>query len=125
MFVRESDLPEIKAHGGAFPTRKRVFVGKGIIPQITQIATSVSYDECDTSSDLHVHKTMWEIYFVRSGRAMFRIGGEKNETGQQVGAEVYEVEPGDFIAVPPNTFHTYKVAPGETIEFFYFGVAID
>jgi mannose-6-phosphate isomerase-like protein (cupin superfamily) len=116
MFVRESDVPQqLTAHGAEMPTRKRVLVGNGVIPHITQIATSVSYDECDSSVDPHhVHKTMWEIYFVRSGHAVFTIGGEVHHAG-----------PGSFITVPPDTEHFYKVAAGETMELLYFGVATD
>lgn len=115
MFVREGTLPQqVTVHGPDTPTWKRVLVSKGMIPYIMQIATSVSWDSCDTSFDQHVHETMWEFYFVHRGRAVFTIGNE-----------VHEAEAGDFLAVPPNTTHYYKVPPGEELELFYFGVATD
>ncbi len=115
MLREEKDVPEeVTAHGPELPTRKRVLLRRGEVPHITQLATSRSWDECDTSHDPHVHPTMWEIYVVRAGRATFTIGGEVHEAG-----------PGSFLAVPPKTTHTYRVAPGEVLELLYFGVATD
>jgi len=96
------------------PTRKRALIANGVIPHITQLATSRSWNECDTSSDPHIHKTMWAIYFVHKGHATFTVVGETFEAG-----------PGDCITVPPGTTHVYKVAPGEEMELFYLGVATD
>lgn len=113
--VRESDCPQqATAHGADMPTRKRVLVSSGEIPHITQLATSVSWDECDSGTDPHVHKTMWELYFVRSGHAVFTIDNWE-----------YLAGPGSFLRVPPNTQHSYKVAAGERMELLYFGIATD
>lgn len=115
MFRREQDaLEETTAHGTEMPTRKRVLLRTGEVPHITQLATSRSWDGCDTAEDPHVHPTMWELYFVRAGRATFTIDGD-----------VHEAEPGSFLAVPPNTTHSYVVAPGDVLELLYLGVAID
>lgn len=115
MFRQETSLPEeVTAHGPELPTRKRVLLGRGEVPHLTQVATSRSWDECDTSLDRHVHPTMWELYFVRSGHATFRIGDQVHDAG-----------PGSFLAVPPGTTHSYRVAPGEVLELVYFGVATD
>ncbi|MFH0890883.1 MAG: cupin domain-containing protein [Candidatus Liptonbacteria bacterium] len=100
------------------PTRKLVLVQKGEIPHITQIAVSRSYDGCDTSRHPHVHKTMWEIYYIVSGSAEFRIGSPSGE-------QVCEAHPGDLIAVPPDTLHFYRVPEGVELRLLYFGVATD
>lgn len=115
IFKNESEVEAVAtSHGSDLPTRKKVLLPNGIVPHVTQIATSVSWDECDTSKDAHTHKTMYEIYFIRSGHAIFTIGGEAQNVG-----------PGGFVVVPPNTYHAYKVAPGETLKLFYFGIATD
>lgn len=112
MFIRESDLRQKPtAHGDKIPVRKRVIMPKGVIGTITQIATSVSIGPCNTADVKHIHPDMWEVYFVREGRAEFTVG-----------KEVYEAIAGDTIAVPPKTIHHYKVQTGETLELFYFGV---
>ena len=115
MFVRGSDLPEVvTAHGPDVPVRKKVFVPRGVIPHIMQLATSVSIGPCDLSVDLHTHNTMWEIWFVLEGHATFHIGDETHPVG-----------PGDLVAAPPNTFHPYRVETDEVLKLFYMGVATD
>lgn len=112
-FKREADAgPLPTVHGAHLPTRKKVLVPSGVISHVTQIATSVSWDECDTSTTPHVHPTMYEIYFVRAGHATFTIGGEARLMG-----------PGSLIVVPPHTSHSYRVAPNERLKLFYFGIA--
>jgi mannose-6-phosphate isomerase-like protein (cupin superfamily) len=115
MFIRAADLTAtLTAHGPKVPSRKKVYVGKGVVPHVTQMATSISEGGCDTSIDPHVHPTMWEIYLILKGRAVFSIAGER-----------HEAVAGDLVAVPPGETHSYRVPDGEPLDLFYFGVATD
>ena len=116
VFVRGSEIEEVPTvHGEDLPVRKRVYCNRreNPIPHVMQFARSRSIGPVDTA-DGHVHKTMVEWYYVISGRATFHVGGWSMNAG-----------PDDFIAVPPNTTHSYVVAAGDVLELFYGGIATE
>lgn len=108
MRINSDDAPvELTPHGNP----KRVLLRGGVLPQVTQVAVGEFTELMQT--DLHSHPTMYEIYFVLEGEAIYRIGDE------EIG-----VRPGDFFFVPPATIHnqTVTVAPHR---IFYWGIATD
>ncbi|MCU1330049.1 MAG: cupin protein [Bryobacterales bacterium] len=108
MRIRLNEAPvELTPHGNP----KRVLLRSGVLPNVTQVAVGEFPELMQT--ELHSHPTMFEIYFVLEGEAIYRIGDEE-----------IEVTPGNFFYVPPNTTHnqTVTVAPHR---IFYWGIATD
>ena len=106
MIVRGSERPEEPtAHG----TLKSVLLRGGVLPGVTQVAVA-KFDE-HGEVELHVHPTMYEIYYVLEGAATYSVG-----------EETHEAEPGDLVVAPPATSHGLRVtrAPHRV---FYWGVA--
>lgn len=54
----------------------------------------------------HVHPEMEHVQYVLGGR--YRVG---------IGGDIYEVEPGDSILIPPDTPHWYENPGPEPAEF--------
>ena len=62
----------------------------------------------------HLHPTMEECFYFLKGTGIYRIGGE-----------VYPLEPGMFLRIPPGVPHQLEATGTENLEFVYFGVATD
>lgn len=108
VFRKLQDCPaELSRHG----TDKYVLAGPGVLPNVTQVAVGMFTELVET--DLHSHPTMYEIYFVLEGEAVYTVGSEK-----------YEVSAGDFFVVPPGAVHNQRVtlAPHR---IFYWGIATE
>jgi quercetin dioxygenase-like cupin family protein len=106
MVIRLADCaPEPTAHGNP----KQVLLRGGTLPNVTQVA--VATFEGETETELHTHPTMYEVYFVLEGRAVYTIGEEETEVG-----------PGDFFYVPPGVAHRQRVTAGPH-RIFYWGIA--
>lgn len=118
MLVRTSDLPEQKTAHGEYPGRKQVIVGRGMMPQVMQLAISRTPGPTSSADfdppEGHRHPTAWEWYFILEGTATFLIGNES-----------HKAEPGDFLAVPPNTLHSHIVPDGVELKMFYGVIATD
>ncbi len=107
MFVRASEaVTELSLH----KTPKQVFLRGGVLPGVTQVATATI--EAGAEIEPHVHPTMFEIYYVLAGRAVYHVGDEK-----------YDAGPGDFIIVPPGAVHRQAVIEGPH-RIFYWGIAV-
>lgn len=95
------------------PTRhgalKRIILRGGVLPDVTQVAVATFTEQ--EGVELHVHPTMYEVYFVLEGRAIYTVGGE-----------AHEAAPGDFVIVPPGTPHQQRVVEGPH-RVFYWGIA--
>ena len=105
MFVRASEaITEPSIHN----TPKHVFLRSGVLPGVTQVATASL--EVGAEIEPHVHPTMFEVYYVLAGRAVYHVGEEK-----------YDAGPGDFIVVPPGTVHHQTVVEAPH-RIFYWGI---
>jgi len=91
-------------------TPKQVFLRKGTIPGVTQVATATF--EAGVEIEPHVHPTMFEIYYILAGRAVYHVGDAD-----------HKAEPGDFVVVPPGTRHYQTVTEGPH-RIFYWGIAV-
>lgn len=113
MHIKGKNLEKVPtSHGNGTPLLKKVFLAKDIIPGVTQIAESEFSEICSMKESIHNHPTMWEIYYVLAGKAKYFVG-----------EEVYDVEPGDFIIVPPKTPHYQDIIEAPH-RIFYWGLAI-
>jgi quercetin dioxygenase-like cupin family protein len=107
MLIRGKDRAvEPSRHGSP----KQVYLGGGVLPDVTQVAVATLEEGFE--AELHAHPTMYENYYVLSGRAIYRVGDEE-----------YEVEPGDMIVVPPGAVHRQRVTQGPH-RIFYWGIAV-
>ena len=105
MFVKASEaITEPSIH----KTPKHVFLRNGILPGVTQVATATL--EVGAEIEPHTHPTMFEIYYVLAGRAVYHVGSEE-----------YDATAGDLIIVPPRTVHYQTVLEGPH-HIFYWGV---
>lgn len=108
MLIKLDDcVAEPSAHGNA----KHVLARSGVLPNVTQVAVGIFSDLRET--DLHSHPTMYEIYFVLEGKAIYTVGEER-----------YEVTSGDFFIVPPGVIHNQRVTEAPH-RIFYWGIATD
>jgi quercetin dioxygenase-like cupin family protein len=89
-------------------TPKQVYLRGGVLPGVTQVATATL--EAGVEIEPHAHPTMFEIYYVLAGRAVYHVGEEHHDVG-----------PGDFIVVPPRTRHYQTVLEGPH-RIFYWGI---
>lgn len=117
--VYQGEKPEEKvvAHGDDYPSWKCVLESRRSempIPHVMQVATSRTVGPSDSRDPNHLHKTMWECYYITSGTARFYVGDEE-----------FDVDPGDYIRVPPNTPHGHVVPEGVVLRMFYFSIATD
>ena len=109
IFIKASARKAGKAAHGKY-TVKETIMRNGRLPDVTQIAVSTLRRGL-TEPKPHRHPTMWEIYFILKGRAIYYVGTKQ-----------YRVSPGDFLAVPPGVFHNQKVTLAPHV-IFYWGIA--
>jgi quercetin dioxygenase-like cupin family protein len=99
----------------AEPTRhgnpKYVLARAGVLPDVTQVAVAAFLDVIET--ELHSHPTMYEVYFVLEGQAIYTVGEDR-----------YEVSLGDFFVVPPGVIHNQKIITVPH-RVFYWGIAVN
>lgn len=111
LFIKAEKRKKGKAAHGKFTIKETILKG-GFLPNVTQVAVSTL---CfgKTEPKPHRHATMWEVYFVPQGEAIYEVGKKK-----------YFVRPGDFLAIPPNTEHNQTVTKAPHV-VFYWGIALD
>lgn len=76
-------------------------------------------------SEMHENKT--QIYMMMSGTGEVALGGKpakdhetpdgQHSGGPLAGATNYRVKPGDFVIIPPYTWHQALPDPGQTLEY--------
>lgn len=80
--------------------------------------------------DAEMHEDKTQIYIIVSGTGSIALGGtamnirdtpEGQHSGQPiVGAKIQKIKPGDWIVIPPMTWHQTQPDPGQT---FVYGMA--
>ena len=101
--VGVSHNPEIK---------KRVILHKGYIPKLMAFSQATFLP--GQSVETHKHKTMFEVFFIQEGKAIFTVS-EK---------EIILSE-GDCITLEPNELHSQKNPFSEPVTWLYFCIATD
>ena len=90
---------------------KKVLLKSGMVGKITQIAEATLAQ--GEATELHHHPTMYEVYFIITGRAIYTVNDQE-----------YEVGPGDLFVFEPLEKHNQRVIEGPH-RIFYFGLATD
>lgn len=98
-----SHNPEIK---------KKTLIGHGEIPQLMMFGTAVFRK--GQKVDIHKHDTMFEVFYIQKGKAVFEVNGEK-----------HILEPGHCITIAPGEKHAQSNPYDEEVTWTYFGIATD
>ena len=98
-----SHNPEIK---------KRTLINRGEIPQLMMYGTAVF--KPSQQVELHHHDTMYEVFHIQTGKAIFTISGKE-----------YEVGPGNCITIEPGEIHGQSNPFSIDATWTYFGIATD
>jgi mannose-6-phosphate isomerase-like protein (cupin superfamily) len=105
------DIPEIPAnHQGEI--LKKVLLNKGEIPHLMMFSSATF--KPNQKVEAHKHDTMFEVYFIQSGKAEFVINNKK-----------IEVNKGDCITIAPGEIHWQSNPFQEDVTWLYFGIATD
>lgn len=91
---------------------KRVLLNKGEIPHLMMFS-SATFKPLQ-KVEAHKHDTMYEIFFIQSGKAEFIINTKK-----------IEVSTGDCITIEPGEIHSQSNPFQEDVTWLYFGIATD
>lgn len=90
--------------------KKKTLVGAGEIPQLMMFSTAVF--KPGQSVEKHKHDTMYEVFFVQKGKAIFEINGQS-----------HEVNAGKCITIEPGELHRQYNPFEEEVHWIYFGIA--
>lgn len=106
--VHLADVPETGVSHD--PTiKKKTLIGRNEIPNLMMFSRATF--KPGQSVEPHSHETMFEVYYVCSGKAVFIINGEE-----------IEVAPGDCITVEPRDEHSVHNPFDSDAAWLYFGV---
>ncbi|WP_405605507.1 cupin domain-containing protein [Polaribacter sp. Asnod1-A03] len=109
--VHTDQLPKIgTSHDEAI--KKKVFLGKGIVPQLMMFGSATFTP--GQAVETHKHDTMYEIFYIQSGKAEFVINDKK-----------IIVVSGDCITIEQGEFHSMNNPFLEDVTWTYFGIATD
>jgi quercetin dioxygenase-like cupin family protein len=98
-----SHNPEIK---------KKVILDKNYIPKLMTFGQATF--QPGQSVDSHTHTTMFEVFYIQSGKATFIVNGQS-----------IDLKSGDCISIEPGEVHTQKNPFSEPVTWLYFGIATD
>ena len=98
-----SHNPEIK---------KKVLIGDQEIPGLMFFGEAVI--KPGQSVEKHSHETMYEVFYISFGKAIFNVGG--NEV---------EASVGDCITIEPKEEHSQNNPFNEDVRWLYFGISVD
>lgn len=97
------DIPKVPAnHQGE--VLKKVLLNKGEVPHLMMFSSATF--KPNQKVEAHKHDTMYEIYFIQSGKALFVINNEE-------------------IQVKPGEIHYQSNPFAEEVTWLYFGIATD
>lgn len=106
-----ANIPEIPAnHQGEI--LKKVLLNKGEVPHLMMFSSATF--QPNQKVEAHKHDTMYEIYFIQSGKALFVINDKE-----------IQVKPGDCITIAPGEIHYQSNPFTEEVTWLYFGIATD
>lgn len=109
--VHTNQVPEVGVSHNE-DIKKKVFLEKGFIPQLMTFGSATF--KPGQSVETHKHDTMFEVFYIQSGKAEFVVENEK-----------IEVAPGDCITLEPGEEHSQSNPFDENVTWLYFGIATD
>jgi quercetin dioxygenase-like cupin family protein len=89
---------------------KKVMIKKGIVPHLMMFSQVIFKPGQIASA--HIHKDMYETFFVEEGEGIFKIGGKP-----------YRLGVGDCITIYPTEAHEVKNCGRRNLVLTYFGIA--
>ena len=92
--------------------KKRTLIGTNEIPQLMMYGTAIF--KPGQKVELHKHDTMYEVFLIQTGKAIFIISGNE-----------YEVSPGNCITIEPGELHAQRNPFDTDVSWTYFGIATD
>lgn len=98
-----SNNPEIK---------KQTFIGNDLVPKLMMFGKAVFKPGQKVGE--HKHATMFEVFYILSGKALFVINGKENI-----------IEAGECVVIEPGEFHFQSNSFDRDVEWVYFGIATD
>lgn len=109
--IKLEDIPQVSiSHDPNI--KKKVILEKGYIPQLMTFAQATF--QPGQSVEEHKHDTMFEVFFIQSGKADFVVSGKK-----------VVVKKGDVISIEPEELHSQSNPYEKPVTWLYFGIAID
>jgi quercetin dioxygenase-like cupin family protein len=92
--------------------KKKVFLEKNEIPQVMTFGQATFLP--GQMVEEHKHDTMYEVFYIQSGKAEFIINNKK-----------ILVEKDQVITIEPKELHSQNNPFVEPVTWLYFGVAVD
>jgi len=105
------NLPEVGVSHNP-DIKKKVLIGNQEIPNLMMFGEAVF--KPGQSVEKHSHDTMYEVFYISSGKAIFNVGGNELEVGV-----------GDCITIEPKEEHFQNNPFNEDVRWLYFGIATD
>lgn len=106
-----NELPELGVSHNP-EIKKRTLIGYNEIPQLMMYGTAVLKPGQEV--EIHKHETMFEVFHIQSGKAIFTISDK-----------AYEVGPGHCITIEPGELHAQRNPFNIDASWTYFGIATD
>jgi len=92
--------------------KKRTLIGSNQIPKLMMYGTAIL--KPGQKVEIHKHETMFEVFHIQTGKAIFTILDN-----------VYEVGPGHCITIEPGELHGQCNPFDTNVTWNYFGIATD
>lgn len=112
-FIRLKDIP-LTGVSHDPDIKKKVILEKGYIPQLMTFSQATF--QPGQGVEKHKHDTMFEVFYIQSGKAKFVINGKEKEV---------VVKKGDVISLEPKELHSQSNPYSKPVTWLYFGIAID
>lgn len=90
---------------------KKVFIKKGDVLHLTNF-TQAEFPPGEIAKS-HSHSDLYEIFFVKKGRGIIKLNGQK-----------HKINEGDCITVEPGDTHEVINSSSEKMVLIYFGIEI-
>ena len=92
--------------------KKKVILERGYIPQLMTFGQATF--KPGQAVETHKHDTMFEVFFIQSGKAAFTINGNR-----------IELKEADVVSIEPGELHSQENPYDEPVTWLYFGIATD
>ncbi len=89
--------------------QKKVLIENGVIPALSKF--SLATFKPGESAPSHIHKSMYEVYFVNRGSITFMVSSKK-----------IELQKGDCLIIEPNEEHAVINTTKSPTHLIYFGI---
>ena len=108
--IHSNQIPEIGVSLNE-DIKKKVFLEKGYIPQLITFGSATL--KPGQSVPAHKHDTMFEVFYILSGKAEFIVNNKK-----------VELTAGDCITIEPGENHPQNNPYDKDVTWLYFVIAI-